>query len=157
MRRPKSNNEAGMTFVELMVAATLMGLFVLFLAPAGQMLYGVLDDVDRRTGNFQGVQLTRARFFADAGKASSIGCVAGDRVVMTVGASPATTIEYRRVQDRLIRWVFPPDKEFLVADGLSAIRCTSFGEEGLAVDLDMGRGANPLHLHMMVAEVAQGS
>ena len=48
MRGRKSNSEAGMTFVELMVAATLMGLFALFLAPAAQMLHAMLDDVDRR-------------------------------------------------------------------------------------------------------------
>ena len=154
MQRRKSNPESGMTFVELVVAATLMGLFALFLAPAGQMQHALLDEIDARTSNFQSAQLVRTRFTADAVAATSAICVTGDRIGLNMGAAPSTTVEYRIDGDRLIRWSLPPDKEFFVAGGLADLTCSSLGGEGLEVDVIFEDRPTPFTLHMMIAEVA---
>ncbi len=151
-RRP----ESGMTFLELMVAATLMGLFALFLAPAGQTLHETLDDVGTRTLQYEAAQILRARFGADARRASSMACIAGDKVVLSTGA-PATTLEYRLDGNRLIRWSMPPDKEFLVADGVTDFGCRSLGGDGLELDVTLSHSGTPLYVHLTVADLSASS
>jgi len=149
----RGNTQSGLTFVELMVAATLMSLFALFLAPAGQTLHRMLEEVDGRTESYLGAQLAQVRFFSDAKAASSVDCVVGERVAMTLTTPAGTLVEYRRDGDRFIRWAAPPDKDFLVTDGLAGLSCVSTGADALTVDLDFGGERNPLHLTMVVADV----
>jgi hypothetical protein len=145
-RAPQSrDSESGHTLIEVMVASTLFVVFIAGLYGATGVLFSLLDMQRDRTETLLAMNVARARLVADTRGVSSIGCVgAGTLELSTIGGGPPRTVEYSSDGVHLVRWASVDNKEYYVADGLSAISCQTLSG-GAGVELAMTFGEAPDH------------
>ena len=149
MGRTLRKSECGATLVELMVATVLFAVLGVLLLSAGVTTAEVLATQQARTAMATGANVARTRILGDARTATAAGCADASTFSITVGT---TLIEYSIANGNLVRWSLPPDLTSLVAEDVSGLGCTSYGTEGVLVDLDLGSAESPFHLYVRISD-----
>jgi hypothetical protein len=149
MRRPERATERGTTLVELMVGTVLFAVLGVLLLSAGGTMAEVFASQQSRTAMATGTNVVRTRILGDARSATAAGCADGSTLSITVGT---TLVEYSVSNGELLRWSLPPDHASLVAENVSSLSCTSYGADGVLVDVDLGTTESPYHLYVRISD-----
>lgn len=147
--RAASTTDRGATLVELMVATALFAVLGVLLLSAGGTMAEVFASQQSRTAMATGANVVRTRILGDARSATGAGCADSSTLSITVGT---TIVEYSVSDGELLRWSLPPDHSSLVAENVSSLSCTSYGADGVLLDLDLGSAESPYHLYVRISD-----
>ena len=147
--------QRGHTLIEVVVASTLFVVFIAGLYGATGVLFSLLDIQRDRTDTLMTMNVVRTRLVADARGVTSIGCIGSNTLELsTVGGGPPHSVEYRSDGTHLVRWASADNKDYYVADDLTAISCQPLsGGAGVQLSLTFGGAPDHFALHVSLLEL----